>query len=577
MKLKNISIKIKIMLPVAIIVALLVLSSVTTIRIANNMLSVSQEISDNYSASLVKLGEISENFEKLNSIIYKHCIATDDDVKANLVKSYKSTLREISKLCIQFKKTLNEGQETTSFNEFQQNYKHYIKDYKTAINASKFGQSVIASQMANDALMTQSAKIEKNIQKMQEANQTAMNNGILEQKKVYRTSQISGITLFVIGLFLGLDVLFICYKAVCRPVARMNKDLSEIIEEINAGKGDLTKRLHIHGEDEISTIGTSVNHFIETLQNIMKKITTNTNKLDSIVGTVSDKVVKANDNSCDISAVMEELSSSMEEISATVTSVNDNTGNVDSSISELSDESAKLLDYVNEMKSRANDLEETAVKNGDTANQMIGEIVESLETAIEESKSVDKVNDLTMNILNISKQTNLLALNASIEAARAGEAGKGFAVVADEIRQLADSSREAANNIQNINGMVVIAVKELTKNSNQMIDYITNHVMEDYVGFVGSGHQYNSDAEHVFEIVNKFNNMAAAIKTSITNVSDSLDGISTAVEESTNGITTVATNTTDLVSSIEDISNEMTTNEQIANELKDEADRFVTL
>ena len=66
MKLKNISIKIKIMLPVAIIVALLVLSSVTTIRIANNMLSVSQEISDNYSASLVKLGEISENFEKLN-------------------------------------------------------------------------------------------------------------------------------------------------------------------------------------------------------------------------------------------------------------------------------------------------------------------------------------------------------------------------------------------------------------------------------------------------------------------------------------------------------------------------------
>ena len=241
MKLKSLSIKIKIMLPVAIIVALLVLSSVTTIRIANNMLSVSQEISDNYSASLVKLGKISENFEKLNSIIYKHCIATDDDVKANLVKSYKSTLREISKLCIQFKKILNEGQEATSFNEFQQNYKQYIKDYKTAINASKFGQSVIASQMANNALMTQSAKIEKNIQKMQEANQTAMNNGILEQKKVYRTSQISGITLFVIGLFLGLDVLFICYKAVCRPVARMNKDLSEIIEEINAGNGDLTK------------------------------------------------------------------------------------------------------------------------------------------------------------------------------------------------------------------------------------------------------------------------------------------------------------------------------------------------
>ena len=177
--------------------------------------------------------------------------------------------------------------------------------------------------------------------------------------------------------------------------------------------------------------------------------------------------------------------------------------------------------------------------------------------AIEESKSVDKVNDLTKDILDISNQTNLLALNASIEAARAGEAGKGFAVVADEIRQLADSSREAANNIQNINSMVIIAVKELTQNSNQMIDYITNNVLEDYVGFVKSGHQYSDDAEHVTEIVTKFNTMASSIKEAMSNVSESLNGISTAVEESTNGITNVATNTTDLVSGIEDISNEM--------------------
>ena len=304
----------------------------------------------------------------------------------------------------------------------------------------------------------------------------------------------------------------------------------------------------------------------------MKKITNNTNQLESIVGTVTDKVVKANENSCDISAVMEELSSSMEEVSATVISVNDNTNSVDSSISELSGESIKLLDYVNEMK-----VEETAVKNGDNANQIISEIVESLENAIEESKSVDKVNDLTMDILNISSQTNLLALNASIEAARAGDAGKGFAVVADEIRQLADSSREAANNIQNINGMVIVAVKELTKNSNEMIDYIKNNVMEDYVGFVKSGHQYSNDAVHVSEIVSKFNDMASSIKSSMSNVAESLDGISSAIEESTNGITTVATNTTDLVAGIEDISSEMTTNEQISNELKDEADRFVTL
>ena len=341
-------------------------------------------------------------------------------------------------------------------------------------------------------------------------------------------------------------------------------------------QGRLGQTYNIGGHNEKRNIEI-INIIIETLQEIMKKITSNTNKLENIVGTVSNKVVKANDNSCDISAVMEELSSAMEEVSATVISVNDNTNDVDSNVTDLSDESVKLLDYVNEMKERANTLEKTAVDNGNTANEIISGIVQSLEKAIEESKSVDKVNDLTKDILDISNQTNLLALNASIEAARAGEAGKGFAVVADEIRQLADSSREAANNIQNINSMVIVAVKELTQNSNQMIDYITNNVLEDYVGFVKSGHQYSDDAEHVTEIVTKFNTMASSIKEAMSNVSESLNGISTAVEESTNGITNVATNTTDLVSGIEDISNEMHENEQIANELKDEADRFVSL
>ena len=574
MKLKNTSIKIKIMLPVAVIVVLLALSSLTSIRIANNMLNVGTEISDNYSKSLVLLGDISEKFESLNSIIYKHCISTDDSVKSSLVQNYKTRTKEISNLCTQFEKTLDAGQEEDNFNEFKSNYDKYLKDFNTALNASTAGQGTLAAEMANNTLFTQSQKIEDNITEMQDANQKAMDAGVAKQKSVYSASQITGITLLVIGLILGFSVLYICYMSICRPVAGMNKALAEIIENINAGNGDLTKRLSIRAKDEI---GDDINKFIETLQEIMKKITSNTNKLENIVGTVSNKVVKANDNSCDISAVMEELSSAMEEVSATVISVNDNTNDVDSNVTDLSDESVKLLDYVNEMKERANTLEKTAVDNGNTANEIISGIVQSLEKAIEESKSVDKVNDLTKDILDISNQTNLLALNASIEAARAGEAGKGFAVVADEIRQLADSSREAANNIQNINSMVIVAVKELTQNSNQMIDYITNNVLEDYVGFVKSGHQYSDDAEHVTEIVTKFNTMASSIKEAMSNVSESLNGISTAVEESTNGITNVATNTTDLVSGIEDISNEMHENEQIANELKDEADRFVSL
>ena len=121
------------------------------------------------------------------------------------------------------------------------------------------------------------------------------------------------------------------------------------------------------------------------------------------------------------------------------------------------------------MRNRADELERTAEENKKNTNIIMGDILSALQEAIEESKSVEKVNGLTDEILSISSQTNLLALNASIEAARAGEAGKGFAVVADEIRQLADSSRDTASNIQNINDMVTVAVKELIKSSDEII------------------------------------------------------------------------------------------------------------
>ena len=74
--------------------------------------------------------------------------------------------------------------------------------------------------------------------------------------------------------------------------------------------------------------------------------------------------------------------------------------------------------------------------NKNSTSQVINDITGELNTALENSRSGEKVAQLTEDILSISSQTNLLALNASIEAARAGEAGKGFAVVADEIRQL---------------------------------------------------------------------------------------------------------------------------------------------
>lgn len=104
----------------------------------------------------------------------------------------------------------------------------------------------------------------------------------------------------------------------------------------------------------------------------------------------------------------------------------------------------------------------------------------------------EKINELTNNILNIASQTNLLALNASIEAARAGEAGRGFAVVADEIRNLAENSRDTANDIQNISVLVTEAVRVLSENAEEMLKFVGTDVIKDYDGFVDVVNQYQT-------------------------------------------------------------------------------------
>ena len=571
---KNISLKIKVILPVVFLIIMLMFSGFMSINVARIMLNSSNEISENYTTGLVTIGSISEKFEKMNRIVYAHCLAIENVTREDFIEEYGKLKDEITELCSKYESITFDGEEEKSFINFKSIYQDYLVTYDKAIQLSEANETYKASIVANTTLDKQGDLIITLLDHMKELQKKGMDNAIKKQHGIYNSCIYGAVVLMVAAVLIAVFAVFVCHRYISMPVALLKKELSEIINDIKESKGDLTRRVTVTSRDEIGKTAVGINTFIEELQNIMQKIISSSKKLEDVVGGVTELVATANNNSADISGVMENLTNAMKEVSNNVIEVNQSTKDVDTNVTNLADESKNLLQYADDMKVRASALEQDAVANKQMASDVIGQIIVSIQDAIENSSSVEKVNGLTDEILSISSQTNLLALNASIEAARAGEAGKGFAVVADEIRQLADLSRDTANNIQNINQMVTEAVRKLAGNSNMMVEYIQENILPDYEKFVQAGRQYSDDSLHINSTIEKFNDMANDIQGLTARISEAVDGISAEVEESTSEITIASDHTGELAVNIEEISKEMTNNAIVAGELKEASDKF---
>ena len=436
------------------------------------------------------------------------------------------------------------------------------------------GDSAAAVAKANSVMTEWSDTIAVNMDTLISRNDELVKQNIQEQKDLYNQNMILSLILLAISFVAFVMVVVVIIKTVVKPLRKQTSELTEIIDEIKGGHGDLTKRVTVKSMDEIGQSSIGINHFIETLQNIMSNIISNSNVLDGVVGNVASSVAASSDNANDISAIMEELSATMEEVSATTNSVSENTTAAEGKVQKMADQTKVMSQYAQDMKKRATEIEHTATENMNNTNEMIGEITTEMNQALENSKSVEKVAQLTADILNISSQTNLLALNASIEAARAGEAGKGFAVVADEIRQLADSSRETANNIQTINEQVIEAVQGLVVSSEKIVGYINENILPDYRAFVQGGQQYNDDATHIDNTMAEYASEAQDILATMMEMTEAIEGISRAVEESANGVTDAATNIDSLVQSMSTVNGQMEENSTVAKNLKEESTAF---
>lgn len=378
----------------------------------------------------------------------------------------------------------------------------------------------------------------------------------------------------IVYLLLVVVVMLIIMKIIVNPARRASTHLNEMIDKMNNSEGDLTERLPVKTKDEVGQLVSGINGFLEHLQHIMQKIQTESANIRRSVDNTLTNVSESNNNAENVSATMEELAASMEEVSATLDNIAAGSQELVDAVQAMNNEAASGAGLVEEIRQRAEKVNQETQESKSTADHMVNEIRGMVKAAVEESRSVEKINGLTEDILDISSQTNLLALNASIEAARAGEAGKGFAVVADEIRVLADNSRNTANDIQNISQQVTGAVERLAKNAEDMLTFIDKKVLKDYDSFVDVADKYHDDADSVNKIIQEFARNTANMEMTMRGINDGISGISTTVDESARGVANAAESAGQLVEAISLIQTETQTNQDISNQLSQEVERF---
>lgn len=570
---KRTSLKTLILLPVFILGALTIICNVMAINNIRTVNSNAADITDNCMMSVSDLGEIKNDIQVIHTLGLSHIIATDLNTMISVVGEINDNQEELEKKLDEYKKYV-QNDDMDTYNSLVSNYNTMKYELGNIMAYSALGKNEEAYAIANGVVSDSSTAIQKDIEVLStHANDTA-SEARERLASVYISSLVSNGIVIIISVILIIVAIYCVMKYVIKPIIATNKDIRDIIDGIDNREGDLTKRVRVISNDEIADLGNGINLFMDKLQEILKLIIENTNYMENVVAEVDGSVVKSNDSASDLSAMTEELSATMQDVGLSVNTINDNADDILKDVEIIATKSDNINQFSKEMKANAEKIESDARYNMVQTGEKVGNILDVLNKAIEDSKSVDQVNNLTNDILNISSQTNLLALNASIEAARAGEAGKGFAVVADEIRQLADSSRETANKIQSINSVVVAAVNNLSDNANNLVSYLQQTILPEFQTFVDGGVKYKENASYIENAMDEFVEKTDVLKKNMDEIAHSINTITTVVDDGAAGVNNAAISTQDLVEDIVNISNKMIENKSIAQNLKNSTNIF---
>lgn len=541
----------------------------------NSMDDITNEISQNYIASVSEVDTISENVTGLKSQMMEYLLVGEDKRQAtlgNITKTQGAIVTSFQNL----KKYASTQRTEEAVSRLEQSYGTYKDQYNAVLKDIDNGNiKDVASIDTRLGKAYDDLEIRVHSVEVQNTVNTAR-----AQKSLAGSAKASHITFIAVGILLIAAIaagVIVVRFTVIAPARTATRELNIIIDGIEKNDGNLTARVTQKSKDEIGQLVGGVNKFIEVLHSIIAEIKADADNVSNSTNVVYQQISTADGNIMDVSATMQQLSAGMEEMAASAEHISNETDSISTSMENIAAQAGEGSNKAKDIKVRAVALRDDGIASKETTSSMADEIRTAVRASLEKSKDVEKINALTDNILNISSQTNLLALNASIEAARAGEAGRGFAVVADEIRTLADSSRATANDIQVISRDVTASVEELAENANKMIDFILNVVMPDYDKLVNMGEQYNRDAGDFDDIMIAFTEDSAQLKKTMEDVAGLIRSMSSTINENSEGVAMVSDSACGLTEGMSQIKDEMSHTEEVAARLGETVSRFTQI
>lgn len=543
-----------------------------SIRNFQSTIEESTRISDTYLSAMVLRGDMKKDYEKIQRYIYAYLATNDVEEREHLLenidKRYNQLITDIDQLQIYL-----EGNRSVNISEMKAGLTAYTDNAKEVLISSE-GKSTEEVIAEIDALEAEDEKFDSNLELANASfEQSIATIRKTQQDKYGRTITTSVIGAIIIMLNIGINHVLFQYKTI-RPIKKSSLELRQMIKSIDENRGDLNERLTVCTKSELSILIAGMNDFLDTLQNIINKVSDGTGKLAGSNDRIDRMVRNANESITESSAALEELAANMEVVSNTSDSIQNTVGDVKAQVDVLwkeanqgSEKAVKISDTAKQMKNHIVEVKEL------TANK-VGEITQLLNRSIQDSEKVSRINALTETILDIASQTTLLSLNASIEAARAGEAGRGFAVVAGEINSLAENSQKTVKNIQHINQEVINAVRDLSENTSEVLEYINSSVLKDYDQFVEAMDEYVNNMEQFYSILQNFANSSNGLNESMGNIFDSVGYIANAMGEGASAMDVSAQNAADFVEKMHEVQAAVDVCREVSDVLEKEIRHF---